>query len=276
MTPRPKPLRRATISRFAGGWALVTGAARSEGLGYALARQTAVEGLNLVLVDILGDELAQRASELCDEFGVEVRTVTCDLGDLTQHETIAEAVGDIDIDVLICNHMFTPGDTPSILDMPMETHSHMIDVNARAYTALIHRFGNAMRARGSGAIVIVASGVGLNSAPYAGPYAANKAFQITLGEALWYELKHTGVDVLVVIAGLMNTQGDGLSRYPRWQVAEPAPVAREVLSAVGRKHLVVPGVVNRTLLMIQTRLMSRRVAVSSIGRFMASGLGKAD
>jgi uncharacterized protein len=46
----------------------------------------------------------------------------------------------------------------------------------------------------------VASGVGLTSAPYAAAYAANKAFQITLGEALWYELQGSGVDVLVMSA----------------------------------------------------------------------------
>ena len=57
-----------------------------------------------------------------------------------------------------------------------------------------------MRDRGRGAIIIVASGVGLTSAPYAAAYAAIKAFQITLGEALWYELQGSGVDVLVMSA----------------------------------------------------------------------------
>jgi short-subunit dehydrogenase len=98
-----------------------------------------------------------------------------------------------------------------------------------------------MRDRGRGAIIIVASGVGLTSAPYTAAYAANKAFQITLGEALWYELRGSGVDVLVMIGGLMNTQGDALAKYPHWMIAEPAPVVREVLSAVGRKPMVIPG-----------------------------------
>jgi short-subunit dehydrogenase len=276
MTSRPARLRRSKISEFAHGWALVSGAARDQGLGYAFARQLAVEGLNLVLVDILDDELRVRADELRAQFGITVRTVACDLGDLGQHQSLGEAIRDIEIDVLVCNHMFTPKATPSILDMPLETHNRMIDINARGYTALVHQFGTEMRTRGRGAVLIVASGVGLNSTPYAAAYAANKAFQIALGEALWYELRGSGVDVLVVTCGLLNTQGDKLSRYPRWQIAEPGPVAREALSAVGRRHLVMPGVVNRVLLLIQTRLMSRRLAVTSIGRFMAAGLGKAD
>ena len=274
--PRPRPVRRSKISAYAQSWALVSGAARDQGLGYAFARQLAVEGLNLVLVDILDDELHARADELREQFGVEVRTATCDLGARAPYKTIEEAVGRLDIDVLVCNHMFTPADTPPILDMPLETHSRMIDINARAYTNLIYRFGRDMRDRGRGAIIVVASGAGLTSAPYTAGYAANKAFQITLGEALWYELRGSGVDVLVMIGGLMNTQGDALAKYPQWMIAEPAPVVREVLSAVGRKPMVVPGFPNRAFLFAQTRLMSRRRTISSIGRFMESGLGKAD
>ena len=276
MTSHPKPLRRSAISRYAGGWALVSGAARREGLGYAFARQLAAEGLNLILVDVLDEELRARAKELRDDFAVEARTLTCDLGDLPRHHAIDDAIGDLVVDVLICNHMFTPKTATSILDMAMDTHSRMIDVNARGYTGLIHRYGNRMRARGRGAIIIVASGVGLNSAPYAAAYAANKAFQIALGEALWCELRGSGVDVLVMVGGLMNTQGSGLSGYPRWRLAEPASVARDVLSAVGRKHLIMPGSINRALLLIQSRLMSRRSAVVAIGRSIAAGIGKAE
>ena len=70
------------------------------------------------MVDILDDELHTRAKELREQFGVEVRTTTCDLGAHAPYKTIEEAVGGLDIDVLVCNHMFTPADTPPILDMP--------------------------------------------------------------------------------------------------------------------------------------------------------------
>jgi uncharacterized protein len=274
LRPRPRPLRRSKISAYAQSWARVSGAAREQGLGYTFARQLAVEGLNLVLVDIPDDELHARADELRQQFGVEVRTAICDLGAPAPYKALEDAVRGLDVDVLVCNHMFTPTDTPPILDMPVEIHSRMIDINARAYTNLIHRFGREMRDRGRGAIIIVASGVGLTSAPYTAAYAANKAFQIKLEEAFWYELQGTGVDVLIMIGGLMNTQGDALSKYPRWLMAETAPAVREVLSAVGRKHMVIPGLPTRAFLFAQTRLMTRRRAVLSIGRFMSSGLGK--
>ena len=71
--PRPRRLRRSTISKYRQSWALVTGAAREQGLGYAFARQLAVEGLRLLLVDILDEELHARAKELREQFGIEVR-----------------------------------------------------------------------------------------------------------------------------------------------------------------------------------------------------------
>jgi short-subunit dehydrogenase len=69
--------------------------------------------------------------------------------------------------------------------------------------------------------VIVASGAGLQTTPYTGAYSANKAFQRALGEALWYELQGSGVDVLVAAPGLMDTQGDALAGYPQWMIMRP-------------------------------------------------------
>lgn len=274
--PRLRPLRRSRIRAYRGGWAVVTGAAREVGLGYAFARQLAAEGMNLVLVDVLDEELTARAAELRAEFGIDVRAVPCDMADTNAIEQIEQAATDIEIDLLVCNHMFTPADTPRILDMPLDVHRRMIDINARGYTDLVHRFGNQMRTRGRGSIIIVASGVGLTSSPFTGAYGANKAFQIGLGEALWFELLGSGVDVLVMVGGLMNTQGDLFDRYPQWLISEPHVVVRRVLTAVGRKHMLVPSLPNRLFLLAQTRLMSRRRAVVSIGEFMAKGLGKTD
>lgn len=271
-----KSLRRSRVRAYRGGWAVVTGAARDVGLGYAFARQLAAEGVNLIIVDVLDEELTARAAELRADFGVEVRAVPCDMADTNAIEQIESAAAGVEIDVLVCNHMFTPADTPRILDMSLDVHRRMIDINARGYTDLVHRFGNQMRTRARGSIIIVASGVGLTSSPFTGAYGANKAFQIGLGEALWFELLGSGVDVLVMVGGLMNTQGDLFDRYPQWLISEPHAVVRRVLTAVGRKHMLVPSLPNRLFLLAQTRLMSRRRAVVSIGEFMAKGLGKTD
>ena len=266
---RPHPL-----DRFSGSWAVVTGSAREQGLGFAFARQIARRNINLVLLDILEEELYARAAELWSQYRIDVRPIAVDLGDLSAYPAVMDALEDVSVDVLVCDHMFTPKDTPRILDMPLDVHNAMIDINARAYVNLVHRFGNLMTQRGRGAIVIVSSGAGLVPAPYTGAYAANKAFQTVFGEALWYETRHTGVDVLVMSAGLMDTQGDALSKFPRWQLADPNDAAAETLRAIGRKHLVMPGRPNRLFTVLNTRLMSRRRAIMTMGRLMERGLGK--
>ena len=112
-----------------GPWAIVTGAARAEGLGYGFARHLAGQQINLVLVDILADDLTARSAELRQKYMVKVKPVALDLGQpdfITQ--LLAETDG-LEIGLLVCNHMFTPTDTPPILDMDLATHHRMLDIN---------------------------------------------------------------------------------------------------------------------------------------------------
>lgn len=262
------------LDRYAGSWALVTGSAREMGLGFAFAQQLGARGINIALVDILADDLEMRAAELRATYSVEVRPIAADLADLSAYPRIVEALSDVHVDVLICDHMYTPKETPKILDMSLDMHNAMIDINARAYVNLIHRFGNMMTSRGKGAIVIVSSGGGLIPAPYTGAYAANKGFQIIFGEALWYETRNTGVDVLVMVAGLMDTQGEALARYPKWQLADPNDAAAQTLRQIGHRHMVIPGRANRLVNVLNTRVLTRRRAIKQMGAFMESGLGK--
>ncbi len=141
-----------------GPWALVTGAARAEGLGYSFARHLAGRGLNLVLVDIAGEELAARAEELQAKYLVKVRPVALDLGREDFLGALLAQTADITVGMLICNHMWTPKDTPTVMEMDLATHMAMLNINARAYTALIHAYGRQMVERAQGGIVIVASG----------------------------------------------------------------------------------------------------------------------
>ncbi len=258
-----------------GPWALVTGAARAEGLGYSFARHLAGRGFNLVLVDIAGDELAARAAELQAKYLIKVRPIVLDLGSEDFLGALLAQTADITVGMLVCNHMWTPKSTPTIMEMDLATHMAMLDINARAYTALVHAYGRQMVERAQGGILIVASGAGLQTTPYTAAYSANKAYQRALGEALWYELQGSGVDVLVAAPGLMGTQGDALASYPQWMVMDPDPVAVEALDALGREGpVLIPGLVNQAVVFTQTRLLPRRLAVASTGRFMAAGLLK--
>jgi short-subunit dehydrogenase len=258
-----------------GPWALVTGAARAEGLGYSFARHLAGRGFNLVLADIAGEELAERAAELQAKYLVKVRPIVLDLGDEDFLGALLAQTADIAVGLLICNHMWTPKNTPTIMEMDLASHMAMLDINARSYTALVHAYGRPMVERAQGGIVIVTSGAGLQTTPYTGAYSANKAYQRSLGEALWYELQGSGVDVLVAAPGLLATQGDALAGYPQWMISDPDPVAVATLDALGREGpVLIPGLVNKTVMFAQTRLLPRRLAMENVGRIMADGLLK--
>jgi hypothetical protein len=257
-----------------GPWAIVTGAARAEGIGYGFARHLAGRQINLVLVDILADELEARAAELRRNYLVKVRPVALDLGQPDFIDRLLAETDGLDIGLLICNHMYTPSDTPPILDMPLAMHHRMLDINARAYTTLAHTYGRQMVNKGRGGIILVSSGAGMRGTAYTGAYSANKAYQLMFGEALWYELLGSGVDVLVLAPGLTRTQGDALDNYPAFMLMDVEPVVKETLAGLGKQHLVIPGPVNKMFEVLSSRIMSRRQAVMTTGQLMAQGLQK--
>jgi len=270
---KPEGDGRSFLQQY-GPWAIVTGAAHTEGLGYGFARQLAGRHINLVLVDILAEELEARAQELRDRYLVKVKPVALDLSKPDFLPELTAVTDDLEIGMLVCNHMYTPKETPAILEMDLATHHAMLDINARAYTTLVHTYGRQMVAQGHGGILLVSSQAGLHGTPYTGAYSANKAFQLMLGESLWYELRHSSVDVLVLTPGLTRTQGDALDGYPSFMLMDVEPVVREALAGLGRQHLVIPGPINKLFQCASSQLMSREKAVITTGDLMAQGLGK--
>lgn len=257
-----------------GSWAIVTGTARAEGIGFGFARHLAGRHLNLVLVDIMGDELELRAQALRQKYGVQVKTAVLDLGQPDAVTKLQTITADLEIGLLVCNHMVLDPNTPPILEMDLAMHRTMLNVNAGGYTMLIHTYGRQMVAQNRGGIVIVSSQAGLHSMPYTGAYSANKAYQLALGEALWYELKDTNVDVIVLAPGLTNSQGDNLDDYPQFMIMEVDEVIAETLDSLGKKHLVIPGALNKAIHLITTHFITRQQGLLINGRFMAQGLNK--
>ena len=70
-----------------------------------------------------------------------------------------------------------------------------------------HGFGAEMARRGRGGLILIASGTALQGSPRYANYAATKAFNLVLGESLWYEFREHGVDVLSFVPGPTNTPG---------------------------------------------------------------------
>ena len=151
----------------------------------------------------------------------------------------------------------------------------MIQVNITALTHLTGLFLPAMVARKSGRILNVGSTAGFQPGPYMAVYYASKAFVNSFTEALWFELKGTGVTATVSCPGATATEfasvaGVDRSRLFKSGVADADTVARDAYRAMMTgTAITVHGFKNKAL--IQSLRVSPRAAVRSIVARMNTG-----
>ncbi len=256
--------RQAFLRRF-GPWAVVAGA--SEGLGAAFAQALAARGLNLILAARRPGPLRQLAAGLEADHGIQVRPVALDLADHDAPRRLAAAADDLETGLFVSNAAFAP--LGSFLDVPLADHLQAIAVNCRAPAALCHALGAPMARRGRGGIILMSSLAGFQGSPGIAHYAATRAYNIVLGEGLWEELRHHGVDVLVCCAGATRTPGYEAHPAPARlfapPVMEPEAVVAEALRALGSGPSVIPGRSNRLASFVMRRLLSRRLGILLMG-----------
>ncbi len=197
---------RASAKRFRdryGPWALVTGAA--QGIGRAFAEALATRGLHVVLVDVQAQAIAAAAREIAALHRVETRSLAADLSDRESIDRVLARVDDLEIGLAICNAAI--GQEGPFLEEPLDALHRAIDLNCGAAVALTRALAPGMVERGRGGLILIASGTALQGSPNYANYAATKAFNLSLGESLHYELKEQGVDVLSYVPGPTNTPG---------------------------------------------------------------------
>lgn len=257
---------RALRSAY-GPWALVAGA--SEGIGLAFAEQLAAAGLDLVLVARRAEKLRGVCTDLADRHGVQAVALPLDLARADVLEALDAGLGEREVGLLVYNACATR--IGPLLDTPPEAVQTMLDVNCRGPTLLSLHLGRQMAARGRGGVIIMSSTSGFQGTAMVGVYAATKAYDTALGEALWEELGPLGVDVRVCAAGATSTpnfeaqtpEARRAGAYPM----RPEDVAAEALSALGRGGpMVVPGRLNKAVSFVLRRLLSRAGAVRFMGR----------
>jgi short-subunit dehydrogenase len=185
------------------GPALVTGA--SSGLGWAYADGLAARGHPLVVVARREERLralARRAREL---HGVEVTPV---VADLATDEGLAACRAALDAaappDVAILNAGV--GTHGRFWELDREREAAMVRLNCVAVVDLAAHVLPRMVARGAGALVVVSSAAAFQPVPFTATYAATKAFELRLAEALAEELRGTGVRALAVCPGPTRTE----------------------------------------------------------------------
>jgi short-subunit dehydrogenase len=251
--------------------ALITGA--SAGIGLELAKRFAAGGYALALTARRGDELTRIADDLKAKYGVPVHVFPIDLSEVGGPAKLYEQVtaAGLTIDVLVNNAGF--GTLGPFLDTPLEQELAMVRLNVSALVELTGRFVPAMRARGSGRVLNVASVAAFQPGPYMAIYYATKAFVLSFSEALWDELRKTGVTVTCLCPGPVRTEfaeRAGMTETNlftgRNVMSVEAVCDAGYRATLKGKRLVVPGFLNRVLIFL-VRLAPRRMVLRIVRRF---------
>jgi short-subunit dehydrogenase len=250
-----------------GSWALVTGA--SAGIGEAFARTLARQGLGVVLTARREDRLRALAGELESAHGVPTRTIPLDLSVEGAPDRLVAATADLDVGVLINNAGY--GLAGRFESARYERLLAMIRLNCAAVAALTHHFLPRMKARGKGAVVIIASVAGYQPVPFNAAYGATKAFDLMLAEALWAETRGSGVDVLGVSPGPTETEFQAVAGEAPHPGATPEQVVATAIRALGRKPSVVVGAGNKVQ-SFGVRFAPRAMTAKLAGRVMSGFL----
>ena len=188
--------------------ALVTGA--SSGIGAALAERLARDGRDLVIVARRRERLEALAHRLQTETGVVVEVLAVDLTEPAQLQRVAERLQEDErIDLLVNNAGF--GGYGPFAELEPDFADRLIGVHVRAPMRLTRAALPGMLTRGHGAVVNVASLLALSGplkAPMAGraTYVGAKAFLMSFTQALAVELEGTGVQAMVVLPGMVETE----------------------------------------------------------------------
>jgi NAD(P)-dependent dehydrogenase (short-subunit alcohol dehydrogenase family) len=191
--------------RLADKVAIVTGASR--GIGAAIAAKMADEGAKLILVSRKIEGLSTIADEIRKQGG-EATPIACHVGHRAQREAMLDQALQTygKVDILVNNAATNPHFGP-MLSIDEGAWDKTFEVNVKGYFGMTQLVaGHLEKRKARGAIVNVASVVGLMAAPMQGVYAMTKAAVISMTKTLAMELGGAGIRVNAIAPGLIETK----------------------------------------------------------------------
>ena len=244
----------------------ITGA--SSGIGAALAKRYAQQGAVLGLVarrqDMLDGLLrslpgADSAEPFNSAIGHRAYAV-----DVTDHAALAQAAADFigatgGIEIVIANAGISRG-TLTEYEEDLPVFERIFATNVSATVATFAPFIAAMKAQAkTGAascrLVGIASVAGIRGLPGSGAYSASKAAVISYCESLRVELRGSGIRVVTIAPGYIDTPMTKVNTYPMPFLMPADEFATRAVAAIdaGVSYKVIPwqmGIVAKVLRML--------------------------
>lgn len=161
-----------------------------------------------------------------------------------------------------------------------QIEARQLEVNNQACLEMCHawlRRWYALRAR-AGLILISSANADLNEGiPYSSMYSASKSFLKLVGQALHFEMKPYGIDVLSVGPGPTDTGFQDRAGTKRlFFVESPHSVVLKSLRALGRRSTVTTNPLTRVIVRLHNLMPVERVRFVMRAFFFKGLLGRAD
>jgi short-subunit dehydrogenase len=215
----------------------ITGA--SSGIGEALARRYAARGATVGLVARRADLLER----LRDSLPAGAKIYPCDVRDLGAVKAAAEnfiATAGVP-DVVIGNAGISHGTATEFAE-DAAVFRDVMEINVMGLVHTFHPFVAAMRERGRGSLVGIASVAGLRGLPGASAYSASKAAAISYLESLRVEMRSSGVQVTTICPGYIATPMTRRNPYRMPFLLEADEAARRFIHVIDarKSYAIVP------------------------------------
>ncbi len=202
-----------------GKTALVTGAGKNNGIGYAIARNMAESGANVVIADIVKtkegnnslitgrwDEMLNLAEDLAGQFEIQALFVDVDVTCSTSVKRMVDVVvSKFDHIHILCNNAGT------VLGVPNAIHTYDEDAWMKTVDVNLHGVFRVSKAviplmmDTGGTIINIASRAAKVPPLYNGAYAVAKAGVVMLTKVMARELAGNGIRVNAVCPGVITT-----------------------------------------------------------------------
>lgn len=222
----------------------ITGA--SSGIGQALALSCLRRGWRVALVARRAGMLEEQIQAWSQALPQVQQRAQAFAADVCDHDSLQQAALDCMAqmgvpDIVIANAGISLGvDTSQREDL--QVMRQVLDTNVLGVAASFQPFVQAMRERGHGQLVGIASVAGIRGLPGHAAYCASKAAVISYCESLRGELREAGIRVCTLAPGYVATPLTSRNRYPMPFLMSAEAFAEQALRAIvaGVSYRVIP------------------------------------